>query len=90
MKNKGLSVIEIVLIVATILVIAFVGFALYRANNNMVEMQDSAPSNQESVQEDETDSSDIESKEDLGEAEDSLNDINFDEQLDSGDLSIQP
>lgn len=90
MKNKGLSIIEIVLIIATVLVIAFVGFALYRANTNMVEMQDSTRSNQESMREDESEVPDIESEEDLREAEDSLNDIDFDEQLDSSNLSVQP
>lgn len=89
--SKGLTVIETVLVVATVAVIAFVGFAIYQASQDMVEIEDPVAENNgpEADREDMSGDSTIDDERDLEEARDSLDNIDFQEELDSSELSLE-
>lgn len=91
LHDKGITVIESVLIVATVAVIAFVGFAIYQASQDMVEIEDPvAESNeQRSERENVSGTSSIENEKDLEKARNSLNNIDFKEELDSSELTLE-
>lgn len=82
MTNSGFTLIEKILIVATVAVIGFVGFAIYQASQNMVEFEDPEPA----IQNDSDDmkgipeAPGIESEEDLEKAKQSLEDVDFEEE----------
>lgn len=91
MHNKGITVIESVLIVATVAVIAFVGFAIYQASQDLVEIEDPVAENNEQRSEhgDVSGTSSIENKEDLEKARNSLDNIDFKKELDSSELTLE-
>lgn len=90
-REKGITAIESVLIVATVAVIAFVGFAIYQASQGMVEIEDPvAESNKRnSGEEDVSGTLSIENEKDLEKARNSLDNINFKEELDSSELTLE-
>lgn len=79
--QSGLTLIESILIVATIAVIAFVGFALYQADKEAVQTEAPDTSDMTSPREAGVipETPDIESTEDLDAAEETLQGIDFDE-----------
>lgn len=90
--RHGITAVESVLIAATIAVIVFVGFAIYQASQDMVEIED--PVAEESGQTSEEQQEPpvapvIEDEEDLDRAQNSLNEIDFEQQLDSSQLSLE-
>lgn len=91
--RHGITAVESVLIAATIAVIIFVGFAIYQASQDMVEIEDpvAEETGQTSGEEqgETPDAPVIEDEEDLDQARDSLNDIDFEQQLDSSQLSLE-
>ncbi len=91
LHEKGITVIESVLIVATVAVIAFVGFAIYQASQDMVEIEDPVAENSEqsSKREDVSGTSSIENEEDLEKARNSLDNIDFKKELDSSELTLE-
>lgn len=80
--NSGFTLIEKILIVATVAVIGFVGFAIYQASQNMVEFEDPEPAIQNGSQdtEDIPEAPGIEDEEDLEEAKETLEDVDFEEE----------
>lgn len=83
MRNtqSGLTLVESILIVATIAVIAFVGFALYRADKDVVQTEAPDTSDMTSPREAGVvpEAPEIESADDLDAAEETLQGIDFDE-----------
>lgn len=91
--RHGITAVESVLIAATIAVIIFVGFAIYQASQDMVEIED--PVAEENGQTSDEEQQEppvapvIEDEEDLDRAQNSLNEIDFEQQLDSSQLSLE-
>lgn len=79
-RQDGFTAIELVLIVATVAIIAFVGWRIYDTYTAQNQTGQAPP-----VQTQEEDSR-IENAEDLAEAEESLNEADIEEELDTGEI----
>lgn len=84
----GLTVVETVLIIATLAVIGFVGFAIYQASQGAVEIDDPLINQQEPPEDptdDIPDDPDVEEPADLEEAIEDIEDID----IEAEDISSQ-
>lgn len=82
LRNKGFSLVEALLIVAVIGIIAFVGWRVWDASQSADTGSDVQTSEQTTAE----NAPAVESSEDLGEAEEFLNNTNVDEELDTSEL----
>ena len=93
LQREGLTVIELVLTLATVAVVAFVGFAIYQASQDVVQIEDPISPESQTQESDPTEGipeqTTIEDPDDLDEAIEELERIDFQEEQETDDIESE-